>query len=187
MPYLTSHIHPKFAILEAGFAIYRITQEAGPSYHSWLTQRFPILTQISDIYEAWTAEVPHDPTNDLTYHPPVDSSDDNGENDEDSNYTESRRPKQSKRQKRSRQNNPQTLTPAPQPQHQGGKQSQGRQRALKREPSICLSKKSLELHDSISGEKDWTNDAIQHWSEGCCPFRDADHTPWMQFGRGICV
>ncbi|KIJ23997.1 hypothetical protein M422DRAFT_56591 [Sphaerobolus stellatus SS14] len=78
MPKLTSHLHPKFAILEAG----RKLGVIAPPFLLEVVAEYPILQKALVIYAAWTCQCPADAQNDPSYNPP-DNHD--GDDDDDGN------------------------------------------------------------------------------------------------------
>lgn len=79
-PIVESHLRPQFVILEAGRKLKRLPDKYIPG----LLTRYPILTQVSDLYESWTAALPKDVLTDKGFNPP--SSQEHSE-DEDDNKT----------------------------------------------------------------------------------------------------
>lgn len=177
MPLLESHIHPKFVILETGRKLRllkpKLLEDLGKTYSS------PVYNQTLDIYDAWTAPLPEDAYNDETFNYKVDP-DGSNPGDGTSDRTARRRVEDPNARKRQRQDDPND-SPSSAPK-QGG---QGQQ-TLKHSPSLCLSKKLLELHDEKSGGKKWTDDAVRDWSKQCrLPLPESIHAPWNP--TEICV
>lgn len=167
LPLLQSHLHPKFVILDAGRKL-NLKPEAMDSL-SEMTSDLITFRKITRIYAAWTSDLPMGAENDKTFYFQEDYDDGSYQGDDQSDRTASRRVPDPTARKRARQN--ESPTPAP---NQGGRGQQ----TLKRAPSICLSKKSVELHDKTSGDKNWTDDALRDWSRQCHPLAETDHAPW---------
>ena len=81
MPLLTSHLHPRFVILEAGR---KLSQETGTDAVETLVARYPILRKIIEVYKAWTAERPADAMDDGTYDHGTDALHIDSDHEEDS-------------------------------------------------------------------------------------------------------
>lgn len=54
LPFLSSHLRPEFAILEAGRQLDHLSE----SERARLIEQVPLLEQISNIYSAWTTQLP---------------------------------------------------------------------------------------------------------------------------------
>ncbi|KAF9037585.1 hypothetical protein BJ165DRAFT_1597308 [Panaeolus papilionaceus] len=66
-PIVTSHIHPKYAILHAGRTLRK--GNLGVQQKSALKERFPWLQQVERLYLAWTAFLPLDAEKDSIFNP----------------------------------------------------------------------------------------------------------------------
>ena len=54
LPFLSSHLRPEFAILEAGRQLYHLPEAERIQF----IRQVPLLEQISNIYSAWTTQLP---------------------------------------------------------------------------------------------------------------------------------
>jgi hypothetical protein len=83
-PLLTSHLHPKFAIVEAG----RKLATSASTYLPQLIVDYPILSSILILYVAWTRDPPPAAGQDSSFSVPYNEDDDDYDYDEpnDSDY-----------------------------------------------------------------------------------------------------
>ncbi|KAH0826758.1 hypothetical protein J3R83DRAFT_5168 [Lanmaoa asiatica] len=83
-PIVESHLRPHFVILEAGRKLKRLPLTYIPSLYT----QYPILNQVSDLYESWTAALPEYVLSDEEFYPPPSQE---SSEDEDDNNTIHRR------------------------------------------------------------------------------------------------
>ncbi|KAF8129827.1 hypothetical protein EV363DRAFT_1450860 [Boletus edulis] len=72
-----SHLRPHFVILEAG----RKLKQLPLTYIPALLAQYPILAQVSDLYESWTAALPKRVLADEKFNPPSNQEHSEGEDD----------------------------------------------------------------------------------------------------------
>jgi len=78
-PLLKSHLHPKFAIFEAG----RRLEFLEPTVFKSLLVKFPSLALIGELYGAWSRKPPAEWKTDISFYDPDDTDDGNGNGDPD--------------------------------------------------------------------------------------------------------
>ncbi len=90
LPIIKSHLHPKFAIVNAGQKIQKLGTTNGKNYLRMITD-YPILGDVMRVYTAWLLAADLDDKNFNV--PPIplldlggDSGVDDGDNDDDSDY-----------------------------------------------------------------------------------------------------
>jgi hypothetical protein len=69
LPNLKSHLHPKFAIFDAGRKMKDLSQQSKiplPELRKLLSD-YPALTMIQELYNAWTQKIPADALEELSY------------------------------------------------------------------------------------------------------------------------
>jgi hypothetical protein len=91
LPLLKSHLHPKFAMYDAGRKLEKV--KINPNEINRLQHLFPSLSSIVAVYDAWkqlpTKEQQQDPTyvsNDNDVRPDYYDIDEDNDEDEDNNY-----------------------------------------------------------------------------------------------------
>jgi hypothetical protein len=158
MPVFKSHLHPKFAILEAG----RKLNEIDFVTSIQKSKDYPILTKVAEIYSAWTRPRPDQAMNDPSYN---HDSDDDEDGDDGTNrstvHTEAHR-----YGFRRRPNAP--GSPKLGSKRSGGEPGKGA-RPYKRKRSVCFSEKTIVEHNREYGRGKWTREEISYWSKHCCP------------------
>lgn len=87
MPLMTCHVHPRYALLEAGR---KLTKRVKQEKLNELLEEYPLLKKVVQIYGAWTAKRPDNAMEDTGYYtlqrPKGDSAgseNDAGDNDVD--------------------------------------------------------------------------------------------------------
>jgi hypothetical protein len=80
LPLLKSHLHPKYAIVNAGRKMQTLETVA---HIQALVAEYPSLSQINHLYSAWLRRPPPHSKNDPTYNPPDDGGDDDDGDDDD--------------------------------------------------------------------------------------------------------
>lgn len=77
LPSLKSHLHPKFAIVNAGRKLQRLEDIEMQN----LIAEYPSLEKINKLYSAWLRPPPLHSSTDLSFHPPRDHRNDSGDDD----------------------------------------------------------------------------------------------------------
>ncbi|KAF8635004.1 hypothetical protein AX17_004050 [Amanita inopinata Kibby_2008] len=174
-PLLTSHLHPRFVILEAG----RRLNLLDAAVLLLFVTRHPILTQVSQIFSAWTCHRPATAMDDKSYNP--DKDDDNRDDDFASSGVGSSRetdPHRYDSRKRRMQSG------SPPPDSKRGRyedKSHGhKHKQQKQSSSTRLSKKMLVEHNQQLGRAPWTRDAVKVWSKKCVPRKSTNSKPKNQ-------
>ncbi|KAF8627969.1 hypothetical protein AX17_006079 [Amanita inopinata Kibby_2008] len=164
-PLLTSHLHPRFVILEAG----RRLNLLDAAVLLLFVTRHPILTQILQIYSAWTRDRPATAMDDKSYNP--DDDDDNRDNDfEDSDAHSSRVTDPHRYDTRKRRRQSESHPPGDSKRGRCEDKTQGhKHKQQKQIHSARLSKKTLLEHNQQLGKAPWTRESMKMWSKKCVP------------------
>lgn len=178
LPLMTSHLHPKFAILEAG----RKLETLETNNVAELIGSYPSLGDVVVLYGAWTRAVPGNAMADRTYNNPDenDSSDhDDDRREEDSSNDEDYKDNRSQHTSCGRYGSRKRCAPhgsptpsSKRPRREGGTHGQ------KRKYSSLISGVTMVEHSRKVGKMTWTDDAVRNWSTRCRPLHFDVHRPW---------
>lgn len=153
-PLLKSHLHPRFAIFEAG----RRLESLQPNDYQRLLVDFPSLALIGNVYEAWSRKPPEEWKKDESYNvqdgDDDDDDDDEHDGDGDPDYDDQTSIGRSFGRKRPAQSSPtpQTKRQRPNPRPSGSKRK-------------VLSELTMaNYHRQPIGKTTWTADRIFDWS-----------------------
>jgi hypothetical protein len=144
-PTLRSHLHPKFAILEAGRKLTSMK-----SYHLKNLLCSPQLQQVVGIYHAWTRnDLPLDWKDDVGFNPPLLSTNTGNTDSDDETVADRYGDRYGRHARRLEQ------------QHSPGATESRADRKRKRE---TLSSQSIAQHRALLGRREWSSDQILSWS-----------------------
>ncbi|CAA7270529.1 unnamed protein product [Cyclocybe aegerita] len=150
MPPLRSHIHPKFAILEFGRKLKKMSTAALVN----ALRHTPALADIYVIYEAWTRGVPSE-DEDAESYKPAPSDDDDQDMDPDFDGASIQTPAGRVQRTRSTRKRP-----APDDPPSSSPLQRSRQLAR-------LSLETLVDHDRDVGKGGWTKESLANWVATC--------------------
>ncbi|KAH6892801.1 hypothetical protein BKA70DRAFT_1201112 [Coprinopsis sp. MPI-PUGE-AT-0042] len=175
LPTLTSHIHPRFAIM--GFALNLLSLELPDHHMCAIYNTWPITRKIVALYNAWTADIPdyaqYDPSY-ITTPPPASPPLDNDNDDTESVCTRCRRvpyqpfdpypnPRPSRvplqlAAKRSSHPNNRYEPFDPRPPHR---------RRRDEKPGVLDSNAHMAQATPLESSPMWTKEAISYWARHC--------------------
>ena len=153
LPLLKSHLHPKFAIINAG----RKLATSSSAYSPQLMLDYPSLSHVLTLYLCWTRSPPPESDQDPAFHRPYDDDasdgDDEDEDDPRDDDYDDRTTRQlpCRNKKRARQVSPTTK----------------RKRSKRTNPASGskrnLSERAMVKHDQKFGKAEWS-DRIRKWT-----------------------
>jgi hypothetical protein len=179
LPIIKSHLHPKFAIVNAGRKIQKLGTTMVKDFRRVLLD-FPILRVVMDVYTAWVrpADLNDKSFNVLPVHPLEliggDSGSDDGDNYDDSDYdnrTISCRPHP--RNRTTPQNSLQGSPVRKRKRTEPAPRASGSKRKV-------LSELSLSKHDHQIGARPWTGNLIRKWDQESCGLDLTSYPDWRQ-------
>lgn len=163
-PLIRTHIHPKFAILEAGRQLLSMITSERQSFHR-VTSTYPITEDVLDIYTAWTRDRPVEAEDDEGY-----ISQDGNDSDEVGSDTNSQRTRPLRINLRKR----------PHPPEESPSQNRRRHRAKRGHQegnlSVPLSHRTLVVHKRNVGKRKWSPEAIATWSHKLASVENTNNT-----------
>jgi len=175
LPLMTSHLHPKFVILEAG----RKLETLETNNVAELIGNYPSLGDVVVLYGAWTRAVPSNAMVDRTYNNPDEDDGSDNDDEEDNNNDEDYKDNRSQRTSHGRYGSRRWCAPhgsptpsSKRPRREGGTYGQ------KRKHSSLISGVTMVEHSRKVGKMAWTDDAVRNWSTWCQPLPAHVHRPW---------
>jgi hypothetical protein len=148
LPLLQSHLHPKFAIYNAGKKLLEFSQD----HYLQLRRAFPRLVDIKKLYAAWLTQPKEEELEDPSFQPPRDDDEEDDDDDgdpKDLDYDDRPPSRQSPPKKR--------RAPAPRTKSQPMK----RKAPAADQPP----RKALCSDHRRRGQTSWTNNLIREWSK----------------------
>lgn len=189
-PTLTSHIHPRFAIVQAGY-MFKLVNDSLPRTallkHAMAAGRLDHIRAVVKIYEAWTYAAPNEADdresfrahsddeggNDDLSDDPYDGNDNNDDDDDDEDDDDDDDEDEDGGGKKDNRHLEATRTESRRTRSETQRKQKGGSPTPKRKRCRTgnLRTRHLQLHTVKVGKRKWEGDLISEWAQQCYPYK----------------